>query len=66
MSIFSETMANVPITQVGSKADNNTELQENEKDIKIPQHILLRYKFGFKKVTSKRPHKKVKRKKKGK
>ena len=65
MSIFSETMANVPITPVRPKEEKN-ELQENEKEIKIPQHILLRYKFGLKKVTSKRPHKKVKRKKKGK
>jgi hypothetical protein len=65
MSIFSETMANVPLKTVGSQARENV-LRENEQDLKIPQHNLLRYRFGFKKVSSKKSHKNLKRKKKGK
>ena len=65
MSIFDETMANVPMNKVGKKTDDNV-LREKEPEISIPQHALLRYKFGFKKVDSKKSHKNLKRKKKGK
>jgi hypothetical protein len=65
MNVFYETMANVPMNQVGSKA-KEAMLREKEKEVSIPQHNLLRYRFGLTKVDSKKSHKNLKRKKKGK
>ena len=71
MSIFSETMANVPIHIPNRKVESVTEeqnnvLRENEHAQEIPQHNLLRYRFGLTKITSKKSHKQLKRKKKNK
>ena len=62
MNAFEEAMAYVPL--VPNMKQTTEVLREKDEDIKIPQHNILRYNFGFKKVTSKKSHKNLKRKKK--